>query len=216
MLKRRISIFFPEMILIRFNWLQLGNYPIRLQLHWKFPVTSVPGSGHWPRGLSSGHQSSEACWCGTDHTWSHTPKLCCLICVVSQHCTKDELTIWPTVNPLSPLLSSSTENLGTADLLVNKRVPSSGSLAVTTPVGYGSIYSNIWKVLVQLGKDPDPSVAQMARRVLDSVKLKVREYISYLILVFDLQLLPPTLKLTHPQTYARGDSAPFLCYVKIC
>jgi len=54
-----------------------------------------------------------------------------------------------------------------------KRIASTSSMAGMVLSNYGSIYSNVWKVLQHLSADPSPLVTDMARKLVSRVKQKV-------------------------------------------
>ena len=53
-----------------------------------------------------------------------------------------------------------------------RRTHSSSTLAGTT---FSSVYMTVWKVLVQLALGPHKEVADMAKQIVNTLKLKVKE-----------------------------------------
>ncbi len=54
-----------------------------------------------------------------------------------------------------------------------KRVSSSSSISSLFFASYGNIYMNTWRCLLQLSLDPCPNVADMAKTLVNNIKIKV-------------------------------------------
>jgi len=76
-------------------------------------------------------------------------------------------------------LGGSTENLSviaSRDIIQQsplKRVTSTSSIPGFLVGSYGNVYVNIWRTLLQMSSDPCPDVADLATKVVSSIKNKV-------------------------------------------
>ena len=69
-----------------------------------------------------------------------------------------------------------------------KRIASTSSMAGMVLSNYGSIYNNVWRVLLLLTADPSPLVADMAKKLVARVKQKVSAVSLMLSVCFSLYL----------------------------
>ncbi|CAH1793910.1 unnamed protein product [Owenia fusiformis] len=88
----------------------------------------------------------------------------------------------PSSHTVSPLMNYSSgsssydspnsgENLPVFERM--KRVSSSSCIAsLGSSTGYGNIYANVWKHLLQLSMDPYPEIADLAKALINTIKLK--------------------------------------------
>ncbi|XP_074648053.1 regulatory-associated protein of mTOR-like isoform X2 [Tubulanus polymorphus] len=97
----------------------------------------------------------------------------------SRSSLKGMLTASPStgMNPLSNLSGSGSfdSSSGSAEnlpVLAIKRVASASSISSMLGASYSNIYTSVWKHLLQLTNDPHPRVHEMAKSLVNTIKLK--------------------------------------------